>query len=377
MVRENRVEKLREYMEKQNIDVSVVIDPLNQCYLTGFHTVIYSRPIITLVFHDSIEMIVPALEELHAKEEAEVDSIHIYYEHPEKAHLGTDPYKTLLSILKQKRVGRIAVEKAIISQALFEILAQVSREKPTDIGEFVQEMRMIKDKDEIELIKKAAQLADIGVMKSIESARPGMTELEIDGIGSAEILRVAAEKYPGSRVEMFVMSPSGPERTTLPHVFSIARRLQPGDVVIHSRQVGLNGYRAESERTFFISRPKKEYRDPFEIMLAAQEAAIKAIRPGVKCKEVDEAARSIIREAGYADYFIHRTGHGLGLSAHEPPYLRFDSDVVLKEGMVISVEPAFFIPKVGGFRHSDTVVVTKKGAEVITKAPRDFESLVV
>jgi len=377
MVRTNRVAKLREYMEEQNIDVSVILDPLNQYYLTGFYAILYSRPIITLISLDSVEMIIPALEELHAKEEAEVDTLHVYYEHPEKAHIGIDAYKILLNILKQKYTKKIGVEKNAISQTLFELLTKTLKEKPDDIGKFIQEMRLIKDKEELELIQKAAQLADIGVMKSIESAKPGMTELEIDSIGNSEILKVAAENFPGFRVEMFVMSPSGPERTALPHVFSIARGLQSGDPVIHSRQVALNGYRAECERTFFLSPPKKEYYELFEIALAAQEAAIKAIKPGVTCREVDEVARNVIREAGYADYFIHRTGHGLGLSAHEPPYLRFDNDTVLKEGMVVSVEPGFYIPKVGGFRHSDTVVITEKKAKVITKAPKDFESLVV
>ena len=264
-------------MENQGIDVSIIIDPLNQYYLTGFYTIAYTRPIATLIFRDSVGIIVPALEELHAREEAEVNSIHVYYEHPEKAHLSMDPYNILLRILKHRQVKKIAVEKAVIPQALYEVLTHVSGEKPVDIGGFIKEMRMIKNGEEQELIKKTAKLVDIGVMKSIESAKPGVTEIEIDAIGDAEVLRVAIEKYPGCRVQVDAMSPSSPERSALPYVFSTARRLQPMDVVIHSRQVALNGYRAECERTFFLSPPKKEYRNLFEIMLAAQEAAIKAI----------------------------------------------------------------------------------------------------
>jgi len=115
----------------------------------------------------------------------------------------------------------------------------------------------------------------------------------------------------------------------------------------------------------------------FEVMVEAQRAAIEAVRPGATCKEVDEAARRVIREAGYAEYFIHRAGHGLGLSSHEPPYLRFDSDQVLREGMVVSVEPGFYVAGKGGFRHSDTVIVSKGGPEVVTKAPAKLESLIL
>lgn len=115
----------------------------------------------------------------------------------------------------------------------------------------------------------------------------------------------------------------------------------------------------------------------FEVMVEAQRKAIESVRPGVKCSEIDNAARKVIEEAGYGKYFIHRTGHGLGLSAHEGPYLRFDSNLELLPDMVISIEPGFYIPKVGGFRHSDTVVVTERGRKIITKVPRDIDSLVV
>ena len=369
-----RIRALRSHMEEENIDAAILIDPLNQYYFTGFYAIIYSRPIVTLITQTSVELIVPALEEEHAKEEGQIDKIHVYYEHPVGHDVFMEPMSILNKLIREHGVRTLGIESNKIPYALASTFSKITLR---DIGGFIENMRLVKDREELDLIEKAAELADIGVWESIRNTTPGMTELEIDAIGNKAILESAATKYPGSRVELFVMSPSGPERTAMPHVFSIARKIQKGDIVIHSRQVALLGYRAESERTYFVGSVKKEYKDMFEVMVEAQRKAIESVRPGVKCSEIDNAARKVIEEAGYGKYFIHRTGHGLGLSAHEGPYLRFDSNLELLPGMVISIEPGFYIPKVGGFRHSDTVVVTERGGKIITKVPRDIDSLVV
>jgi Xaa-Pro dipeptidase len=116
--------------------------------------------------------------------------------------------------------------------------------------------------------------------------------------------------------------------------------------------------------------------DVFKVAEAAQLAAIEACVAGRPMKEVDAAARSIIQRAGYGDYSIHRTGHGLGVEAHEAPYIRWDNDAPLEVGMVVSIEPGIYIPGVCGARHSDTVVVTESGPETITDAPRGAENLI-
>jgi Xaa-Pro dipeptidase len=161
----------------------------------------------------------------------------------------------------------------------------------------------------------------------------------------------------------------------MPHVFSNTRRLEKGDVIIHSRQVALNGYRGESERTCFVGKPSQKQEEMFHLMLEAQLAGLDALRPGVPMKEVDAASRTVFQEAGLGEYFIHRTGHGLGISIHEPPFLRFDEDMLVQEGMVFTVEPAIFIPGLGGFRHSDTAIVTADGIQITTEHPNDLASM--
>lgn len=199
--------------------------------------------------------------------------------------------------------------------------------------------------------------------------------MEVDQFGNEALFRDVAKNHPDSTLDFFVMTPSGIERTVLPHVFSNTRKFKDKDISIHSRQVGLNGYRAECERTFFIGEPTDRQKDLFNIALEAQIAALDVIKPGIKAKDVDESARKVFRKYGIEEYSMHRTGHGIGIGNHEEPSLRFDNDLTLQEGMVYCVEPGLYVPGVGGFRHSDTVVLKKDGSHQITDYPSELEHL--
>ncbi|MBC7331177.1 MAG: aminopeptidase P family protein [Synergistetes bacterium] len=373
----SRVKRLREYVFKRGLDFALILNPLNQYYYSGFYALIYSRPIILLISPDESHLIVPALEELHSKEDAQVDHIHVYYEHPEKASEGIDPFGILKRLVSKKGWRRAGIEKDALPLYIYELLRDAGVVEFGDIGSFIAKERLIKDEEELKLIREAGKLVSVGVAESLKVIREGITEVEIDGVGGLALLKYAGDNYPGRRVELFVMSPSGRERSALPHVFSISRKLQKGDIIIHSRQVALDGYRAECERTVFLGEPTDKDKEYFKIMFEAQRAAIEAVKPGVKCKDIDKAARSVIQKAKLGEYANHRTGHGLGLSAHEAPYLRFDAEDTLEAGMVVSIEPGFYIPGVGGFRHSDTVIVTPEGYEVVTEAPSELEECII
>ena len=161
----------------------------------------------------------------------------------------------------------------------------------------------------------------------------------------------------------------------MPHVYSSCRRLARGDMVIHVRKPAINGYYAELERTFFIGRPADPAKRAFCAMVEAQLAVFERVRSGVPAADLDRAGRDVLRKYGYGDYAIHRIGHGQGLGRHEEPYLSCQSDMVLQENMVFTVEPGIYIPGVGGFRHSDTIIVTKTGFENVTAFPRTLDEL--
>lgn len=372
----HRISELRRFMEERGIRLSLITNPDDQYYLSGFKAIIYSRPIDLLITPTQTVLIVPALEEAHARSEAAVDDVLVYYEHPEQASKGKSHLDHLGAFLKKLPAGaKIGVQSAVISHRFAEYLRSQGLEL-VDVGDKVKRMRFIKDASEISLMEEAGRLVCLALRESLAAIRPGITEIELDASGNQALFKEVASKHPDSTVEFFVMSPSGPVRSVMPHVFSNTRAIQQGDIVIHSRQVALNGYRAECERTCFVGKPTPEQERAFKVMVEAQQAAIDALRPGVAMKEVDWAARSVIQKAGFGDYAIHRTGHGLGLSTHEEPYLRFDEEMVVEESMVFSIEPGFYVSGLGGFRHSDTVVVTSTGCRLITHYPRDLQHLV-
>ncbi len=366
---EQRVNHLREYMESKDIQYVVLIDPMNQYYFTGFLTISYSRPIITLISKEETFLIVPELEKQHAQNTGA--KVLAYSEVPGSKE--ENPWNILLSLLKniERSEAGIGVEMSKIPVEYFRKIEKYG--KCFDISQVIRNMRIIKDEDEISLIRAAAKLVSQGVEESIGHAAPNISEIEIDAIGNFAILKQASKEHGDVMVSLFSMSPSGPERSTMPHVHSTSRKLERGDVVIHSRQVALLGYRAECERTFFVHSSKHPHLRILEVALESQREAEKALKPGASAAEIDRIAREVIEDANYGRYFPHRTGHGLGLDVHEAPYLVHTSKEKLRSGMVVTVEPGIYIPGMGGFRNSDTYLITDSGYEKLTTASSYLE----
>jgi Xaa-Pro dipeptidase len=350
------------------------VSPANQTYLAGFRALLYTRPILLVLRPDAAELVVPGLEEAHAMDEAAVDRIHVYYEHPEAGDAAT-PLECLDRALGSlPRGAAIGLEASSCPVGVARHLTDAGYAL-TDLDPALTRMRAVKDEAEVAMIAEAARIAAAGVEASLARCGPDATELDVDSAGTAAVMRSVSRFGVDVTVDLLTMTPSGSVRSALPHALSTSRRLRDGDVLIHTRQVGLSGYRAELERTAFIGTPGEEMMRVFEAVRAAQRAAIATVGPGIRCSDVDRAARRILGDAGLASYAIHRTGHGIGLSAHEPPYLRYDNDAPLESGMVITVEPGVYIRGIGGFRHSDTVLVGPDGPRVITSYPTDAESL--
>lgn len=369
-----RTDRLRGVLERDGLDAAVLVSPANIAYLSGFQALIYSRPIYLVVTGERTELVVPGLEEEHATHAAGIDQVSVYYEHPEKGTRGENAPDTLAALLRERGARRVGLEYATAPIALRERLEGRGL-TAGDVSPDLIRMRLIKDEGEVALMRQAAALARIGVLATLEAAAPGASQLTIESIGTNAILEAAPRVTPEATVNLLHFTTSGPE-TSLPHLITTTRRLTSPDLVIHSRQVSVDGERAELERTFAIGAMDAETRRVFDVAEEAQLAAIEAIRPGVPMREVDAASRQVIQAAGYGEYSIHRTGHGLGIEAHEAPYIRWDVDDPLEVGMVVSIEPGIYVPGLRGARHSDTVVVTADGHETITDAPRGAERLI-
>ena len=246
------------------------------------------------------------------------------------------------------------------------------------IDDQIMNLRQIKSPEEIEMLKLSALYSDYMVASGKKMLKPGVTELGLLNRMTTEtvdkmILDLGQVIYvPGGPAGSLV--PSG-IRTSTPHALPSARKVEKGDNMILSTGTNVWGYRTESERTFFVGEPDKRSRDAFEVMRKAQLYGIELMKPGAICQEVEIEVSRFIIDSGYGDCIKHRTGHGKGLEEHEPPYVAAGDETIMKTGMVFSSEPGIYIEGFAGFRHSDTLVITDDGCEVLTKYPKDLESM--
>lgn len=373
---DNRLKALRELMKEKDIDTVLLSNFENQYYFSGLKAITYSRPILLKVSKDEMSLVIPTLEENHAKHMTEADQLYVYHEVEGK--VGEYSYLAQVDALMNTipAGSKVGIEFGSLPTKLAFMLKE-RRFEVENVESDIVKMRAVKSDDEISMIKESGKLVSEAVKLSIENVQAGLSELEMDYFGTEYLFKEVSNTYPNSTLDYFVMSPSGVDRTNMPHVFSNSRKIEEGDIIIHSRQVGLNGYRAECERTIFVGEPTEEQRKAFEVMVEAQQKALDFIKVGVTAKEVNQVALDVYKEAGLEEYVVHRTGHGIGIGLHEEPSLRFDNDLVLEAGMVFCVEPGIYIPGVGGFRHSDTVVLEEDKTVLITEYPRDIESLTI
>lgn len=233
----------------------------------------------------------------------------------------------------------------------------------------VLNQRMIKDAGELKLIERAAHLGVSLYTDLLPRVRAGMPESELAGM-----LELAARMHGADGMSFDTIVASGP-RSSLPHGRATARPLPRRGFVTLDFGVILNGYCSDMTRTFFLGKATRGERFAYDAVREAQRAAVESVRPGISCGEVDEAARSVLRKAGLADFFTHSTGHGVGLEIHEAPRLAAAEQQLLVSGMVITIEPGVYLPGRFGVRIEDMVAVTGDGARVLTPAPTAWTEL--
>jgi Xaa-Pro aminopeptidase len=236
-------------------------------------------------------------------------------------------------------------------------------------GDAIERLRAVKDPEELFTMREAAQLISAVVQSVIPSIKPGITELDL----AAEI-EYGIKRRGASGPSFETIVASGP-RSAWAHARPTPKPLRKNELVVLDQGAILRGYCSDMTRTVFLGRSPARVRRMYRAVLEAQEAAKAAIRPGVMAGAVDAAARRVLKGFGFAQYFTHSTGHGLGLEVHEMPRLGKGEETELQAGMVVTVEPGIYIEGLGGIRIEDDVVVTSKGAEDLTTAPREFLEL--
>lgn len=348
-----RLARLQERMTAADVDVTLLSVGADLLYLTGYEAMASER-LTVLVVPKAGEplMLVPELEaprvehgafELRPWAETE-DPVAL-------AAANSDP-------------SRVAVGDHMWSVFLTRFLKYWDRAEWLPASELTRDLRMRKEDAEVDLLRAAAHGVD-RVMGRIpeEIGFSGRTETEV----ARDLARLTVEE--GHDLAEFTIVASGPYGAS-PHHHPGDRVISDGDLVVCDFGGRLSGYYSDSTRTFVVGEASQEQKDVHAAVLAANEAGRAAVSPGTACQEVDRAARKVIEDAGYGEYFIHRTGHGIGLEVHEHPYMVEGNDLLLETGMTFSVEPGVYLEGEFGVRVEDIVACTEDGAESLNESDR-------
>jgi Xaa-Pro aminopeptidase len=277
---------------------------------------------------------------------------------------GDDPYQLVAAAMG----GAPAATAVTDSMPALHLLplADVLGVLPVLATDVLRELRMVKDPSEVDALRKAGAAIDRVHARVPEFLVPGRTEADV----AADIAEAIVAE--GHSEVAFVIVGSGPHGADPHHEYS-DREIRAGDIVVVD--IGgayAPGYHSDSTRTYSIGEPTPEVAQQYSVLQQAQQAAVEAVRPGVTAEQVDAAARGVLAEAGLAEYFVHRTGHGIGLSVHEEPYIVAGNDLPLQAGMAFSVEPGIYFPGRWGARIEDIVVVADDGAQSVNHRPHEL-----
>jgi Xaa-Pro dipeptidase len=381
---EQRTARLAEHARAMALSGIVLFDPAYVLYYVGFAFVPTERPMAFVLNADGAGgMLVPRLEREHAQAHAVVREVADYPEYPSETH----PMESLRDLL-----GRLGIRDSYgadhdgypwVLGYRGPTLTGLVGTSPEKVTAFVEDQMAIKSAAEIELIRESSKWGNLAHVLLQRYTRPGATETEVSQRASNEatlaMLDAIGPIYRGQN-PFFDGASAGyrgqiGRNAAIPHALAANITFRAGDVLVTGASAPVWGYLSELERTMVIGEPSADQRRMFDHMIALQDTAFEAIKPGRKCSDVDRAVRAYYDEHSLWDYWKHHVGHCIGLRYHEGPFLDIGDDTEIKPGMVFTVEPGLYAAGLGGFRHSDTVAVTHDGIEFLTYYPRDLESL--
>lgn len=360
MDHEGRIERLQERIRLGNYSACVLAPGSTLRYFTGFTDDPLERLLLCLVTpnHQPV-FVAPKLFVAQIKRESAFGDVEPW--------IDTDgPLEALAATAKDlgMRAGRVLVDDAMPVSMFFVLQEALPDSEMVKGGEAIGELRMRKSPEELVAMKRAARIADEALEVVLAKGVVGHTELEIALALKSEMMIHGAD---ASSFEPIIGSgPNG----SVGHHRPGERRICHGDAVIMDFGCRVNGYCSDVTRTIFCSSPSKEMEQVYEIVRDAQQTAVASVRPGIEAQEIDSIANEMVLASGMGDW--HRTGHGIGLDVHEPPYIVKGNRRLLDVGMAFSVEPGIYLAGRFGVRVEDVVVVTESGTDVMSDFPRSF-----
>jgi Xaa-Pro aminopeptidase len=273
--------------------------------------------------------------------------------------------------IARRGLKRVGYEPARMTCDRYEALksALPMRASLEPVAGWVEELRMVKSPDEIARVRRSVEVNSRAFEQAAARLRPGVTERDFAAELEYRMRRLGAEK------PAFETLVAGGARSALPHAQPTAAPLRSGDLVVVDMGAFVDGYASDMTRMLYLGRPGAKVKRTYRAVLEAQLAAIDAVRAGVPAARVDRAARAVLKSHGLDRFFVHSTGHGLGLEIHEPPSLRAREKTPLQAGMAITIEPGVYLEGWGGIRIEDTVLVTGTGCEILTPTSKALREI--
>ena len=379
-----RRERLLAHPDAAGVDVGVWWANHRVMYLSGFAFVPTERPIALVIgAGGETVLFVPRLEVEHAEAYAHVDRVVAYPEYPGRVH----PMRLLVDELRalglRARFGGDGDGYPKVMGYRGPKLSELTGAEFAPLDDALEAMMQVKSAAEIALIRESARWAGLAHRHLQDLTRVGRSETEVEDEAASRANAELLAAYAGTYRPMS-WGRSGPHagyrgqigaHGALPHSLTTNAVFQPGDTLVTGASCPMFGYWSELERTMVIGEPSDAQRTWFAHMLALQDLAIDACRAGRTCATVDEAVQAYVDAHDLRDAWRHHVGHNIGLRYHEGPFLDVGDETVMQPGMLFTVEPGLYVPGLGGFRHSDTILVTDGEPEFLTDYPRDLESL--
>lgn len=359
-----RVERVRVRMDKQGLNYYVAFSPDNILYLTNFANFVHERPFILVIPRSGpLQFLVPKLEIPHVRTRAIGDlNLVAYFEFPAPpGATWADRFGPLF-----KDGARVGVE-SICPLQLYQVIP--GERVRTDI---IDDARMLKSDYEIGRIIYACDIVTAAHNRLLAEAQPGRTLPEVASELTGMMMARILQDYPATNILATRLTVLFQPATVShdPHNFTdVNMVMEEGGPHVSIINSVINGYSGEVERTFFIGHVPEKAKKPFEVMLEARRLAFELTVPGNIMGEVDRQVNEVFKKAGYEEFLLHRTGHGMGVTGHEAPFLAEGYDRVIEPGMFFTIEPGIYLPGIGGFRHSDTVMTVEGGNLTLTAGP--------
>ncbi|MEM7119331.1 MAG: Xaa-Pro peptidase family protein [Chloroflexota bacterium] len=361
---QTRLQKLMAEMQSKQVDGIALVPGPNMVYFSGIHSHLSERPIVLfLPVNAPPAIIIPGLEAMKA-EKAGVPTDRIFAWSDEDGYQGAFQQASDVLNLSNWQLGVEFLHMRVLELNMIQSVAPGLATCNAD--PIISTLRMVKDADEVAAMERAVAVAEAAMHKLLPQIKVGQTEKQIATMLTQELMDAGADK-----VSFGPIVSAGPNAAS-PHAIPTDRPIQQGDLLIIDWGVYVDEYPSDITRTFAVGALEAEFERIYNAVKLSNEQGRKMAAPGVSGQDVDRASREVIDEAGYGQYFIHRTGHGLGLEVHEPPDMVEGNTAPLQPGNVFTIEPGIYLPGRGGVRIEDDMVVTADGVRSLTSFPREL-----